>query len=53
MNEELIAKSSPKNAYAAPQLKVYGGMKNLTASGSMGIVEASWCNPRLRVCRRP
>ena len=34
MNEELIAKSSPKNAYAAPQLKVYGAMQRLTASGT-------------------
>jgi len=28
-----------KSAYRAPLLAVYGGMKNLTAAGSMGVTE--------------
>lgn len=28
-----------KRAYRAPLLAVYGGMKNLTAAGSMGVPE--------------
>ena len=34
MNNALTAKPSPKNAYAAPRLKVYGAMQRLTASGT-------------------
>ena len=40
MNNALTAKPSPKNAYAAPQLKVYEVMQKLTASGMSGNSES-------------
>lgn len=60
MNNALNAKTSPKNAYAAPQLKVYGAMQKLTASGMSGRSENEsffGCKvaPRISFCtsRRP
>ena len=34
MKDQVTAKAGPKTAYAAPQLRVYGAMKHLTAAGS-------------------
>jgi hypothetical protein len=60
MKEAIAAVSGARHAYAAPQLKVYGAMQKLTASGMSGNPESQsifGCKvaPNINFCkvRRP